>query len=470
LYLLRYQQVVGDWLSLPALTGCIQSAGSPAPPSASAAPTLPTAHWEQPSASIVSQWEYDAGLNLPSKPMHTQNSIDGSPITDTEFSLAFTIDAGLYSAGNEILDFRVDFQPSDATSAREGAGLGTGALPEFNVNGLGATTSLRLVSEGVTPTLNLPALGRGSTVTFDILSLADTQYGGTTTISFTNSTMLSSFKILVYLQIMGDNGVAGLTLTHTFNPQDEWPDAPYILGPTTHIPQVTMKLKDWTSQLQGVDPSLTEYTGIFNWDAGIASVPIKRADESAVRHKHNYVPPGGVGNPCEPLLLGYHLALGWDFGTASDSTHYATIPAIKPDGNGNLNSIEELKITITHTSDPAETHNLPKWGNAWGEGEPPLIFNAFEMTGETYGAPFNYMLANNTTSVPVASQLYLHEMVGINEDDGILNFNGPLNSSSNTATFTFTGWLVDSYNQNVQLASMGTPIQLSTTFIAEPGC
>lgn len=445
-------------MSLPALTGCIQSGGAAAPATPSAAPSITKASWTQSSVGINSEWTYDGGRNLPSKPMHTINSVDGSAVADTEVGLAFSIDSSLYSAGNVITELRIDFEPSVTAVARQDAGIGTGALPTWNINGIGATTSLRLVREGITPTLNLPAFSGKGVLNLDLLSLADTQYGGTNTVSFTNSTMLSSFNIVVYFQIMGDNGVAGNLLQHTFQPYDEWPNNPYIIGPTTYIPQVTMKLKDWITQEEIGDPALTEYTGIFNWDAGTATVPIQRADGSNVRHTHTH-----FDGSCMPGW-DWAIQLGWNFGT---DEHHATIPSRIPDGSEQINSIANLTITIAHTSGSA---NLPFWGNSpeWSL-DPFLVMTGFQGT-DGHMAPFEYMVENNVTIIPIGAIPYLWEELAniglsVEEGDGVLTIGGSRDATTSTATFTFGGTVVDAYGQNVDLATLGTPITIPATFV-----
>ena len=441
-------------MSLPALTGCIQSGGAAAPATPSAAPSITKASWTQSSVGITSEWTYNAGRNLPSKPMHTINSVDGSAVADTEVGLAFSIDSSLYSAGNVITELRIDFEPSVNAIARQDAGIGTGALPTWNINGIGATTSLRLVREGITPTLNLPAFSGKGVLNLDLLSLADTQYGGTNTVSFTNSTMLSSFNIVVYFQIMGDNGVAGDMLQHTFQPYDEWPSNPYIIGPTTYIPQVTMKLRDWMTQQEIGDPALTEYTGIFNWDAGTPTVPIQRADGSNVRHTHNL-----FDGSCQEGWT-WQIQLGWNFGTDS---HHATIPAIKPDGSEQINYIENLTITIAHTSGSA---NLPQWAGAWSSS-PFLVMTGSLITGIPHQFPFLYMQENSVTIVPIGALQYLHEELELAEDDGVLEIGYPRDATTSSANFTFGGTVVDSYNQTVDLATLGTAITIPATFIQQ---
>tara|TARA_B100000927_G_scaffold268471_1_gene243269 strand:- start:3104 stop:4432 length:1329 start_codon:yes stop_codon:yes gene_type:complete len=440
-------------MSLPALTGCIQSGGAAAPATPSAAPSITKASWTQSSVGISSEW--NVGSNLPSKPMHTINSVDGSAVADTAVGLAFSINTEHYSAGNEILELRVDFEPSNNAVARENAGIGTGALPAWNINGIGATTSLRLVREGLTPTLNLPAISGKGVLNLDLLSLANTQYGGTNTVSFTNATMLSSFKITLYFQIMGDNGVAGNLLTHTFTPIDEWHNDPFIIGPTTYIPQVTMKLRDWMTQQEIGDPALTEYTGIFNWDAGTATVPIQRADGSNVRHTHNLFD----GSSCQEGWT-WQIELGWNFGT---DINHATIPAVIPDQSEQPNSINNLTITIAHTSGSA---NLPQWSAAWSSA-PFLVMNGSAITGIPHQFPFQFMIESSSTIVPIGAIAYLHEEFGLNEDDGVLEIGYPRDATTSSATFTFGGTVVDAYNQTVDLATLGTPITIPATFIQD---
>ena len=416
--------------------GCSEQGSSPSPPTPAPAPTTNSAVWTQPSISLNATWEaVPDQRNLPNNPMHSYNSTTGATITDTTFGLNFSFDPAQYSVGNEIIVFRITIQRPDGEPS-------TISIPKFT-KASGDTNDLRLASVG--PTLTIPP-PTGKSIFFDILSTATTQYGETVGIGFENPDEIGSFEIVVYIQAMGNNGIAGDLEQHTFTPYTP-PEYARICGPTTNINALTMRL---TSDFMEEVGYPNVYSATFNYPPTVAST----AFSPDVPIRWTIPDSGGECATGEDAM--YQVSLDFNFGP--------TIPAtmVQPMGS-DPNIIRDFTMTINQISGGP---NNPIFQPSFEPTpDPTTIFNLENYYGGLE-EPFQQGTFPVATTPPMQT---INQLIGL--DDGLLTFgtmfpSGSVNTS--TASITFTGTLLcDAYGKQIELAEMGTPIEIPVSnFVA----
>lgn len=411
--------------------GCSSQESTPTP---APAPTTNNAVWTQPSIGNNATWEAlsEPQRNLPNNPMHSYNSTTGATITDTTFGLNFSFDPAQYSIGNEIVQFRITIERPEGEPS-------TTSIPKFT-KASGDTNDLRLASVG--PTLTIPP-PTGKRIFFDILSTATTQYGETVGIGFENPDAIGSFKIVVYIQAMGNNGVEGEGEEYTFEPYTP-PEYARICGPTTNIKAITMRL---TSEImEGVGYPST-YTATFNYPPTVASTPF--SPDVPIRWVN---PDDGFCLTGEDAM--YQVSLDFNFGP--------TIPAtfVEPIGS-DPNIIRDFTMTINQIS--GGQNNPIFQPRLDPTPDPTTVFNLENYYGGLE-EPFQQGTFPVATTPPMQTINQLIEL-----EDGLLTFGtmfGSVNTS--TASITFTGTLLcDAYGKEIELADMGTPIEIPVSnFVA----